>query len=150
MYCVQLKKYVLWTNVRVGLSSDKVSKGLPVNVWEFVCVVNYLVIKCQWLIVAWWNNTRLNVCTPSGISRNFLIFYISLVLYKCTGWSAKQARNQLGTPGGRRDFWEGPNRFELCPIVLNYVQHIFPGGGKKFSWGCFAPLRPAWLRGGAQ
>jgi len=35
MYCVQLKKYVRCTNLRVDLSSDKVSKGL-----------NVLVINC--------------------------------------------------------------------------------------------------------
>jgi len=36
MYCIQLKKYVLCTNVSVDLSSDKVSKGF--NVWEFNCL----------------------------------------------------------------------------------------------------------------
>jgi len=46
MYCVRLKKYVLCTNVRVDLSSDKGSQGL--NVWVVTCLrVNYLVIKCQ-------------------------------------------------------------------------------------------------------
>ena len=44
----------------------------------------------------------------------------------------KQARNQLGTSGGRV-FWEGPKFFKLCPVVLNYVQHILPGEGKIFS-----------------
>jgi len=43
-----------------------------------------------------------------------------------------QARNQLGTPGGRRVFWEWPKFFKLCPILSNYVQHIFPGGRKIF------------------
>ena len=42
----------------------------------------------------------------------------------------KQASNQLGTPGGRRVFWDGPKCFKLCPIILNYVQNIFPGGRK--------------------
>ena len=36
-----------------------------------------------------------------------------------------QARNQLGTPVGR--FWEEPKYFKLCPMVLNYVQHILQG-----------------------
>ena len=31
-----------------------------------------------------------------------------------------------------------PKFFKLCPIVLNYVQQIFPGG-KKFSRRSFAP-----------
>jgi len=36
----------------------------------------------------------------------------------------------VGHQEGRRVFWEGPKIFELCPIVLNDVQHIFPGGGE--------------------
>jgi len=34
----------------------------------------------------------------------------------------------LGHQEGRRVFREGPKFFQLCPIFLNYVQHIFPGG----------------------
>jgi len=34
--------------------------------------------------------------------------------------------------GGRKVFGEGPKFFELCPIVLNYVQNIFPKGAKNF------------------
>jgi len=43
-----------------------------------------------------------------------------------------QARNQLGTPGGRRAFEKGDTFLELCPIVSKYVQHIFPVGTKMF------------------
>jgi len=32
--------------------------------------------------------------------------------------------------------------FELCPIVLNDVQHIFPGGAKKILVGDSPPLCP--------
>ena len=39
---------------------------------------------------------------------------------------------------GRRVFWEGPKCFGLCPIIWNYVQHIFPRG-EKFFLGGFAP-----------
>jgi len=42
-----------------------------------------------------------------------------------------QARNQLGTPGGAKRFQKGAQIFKLCPVVLNYVQHIFQGGEKK-------------------
>ena len=42
-----------------------------------------------------------------------------------------QARNQFGTPGGAKSFLRGAQIFELCPIVLNYLQHIFPGGRKS-------------------
>jgi len=36
---------------------------------------------------------------------------------------------------GHHEGWSFPRRpkfFELCPMVLSYVQHIFPGGGEKF------------------
>jgi len=36
---------------------------------------------------------------------------------------------RLGHQEGRRVFRVEPKFFELCPIFLNYVQHIFPGGG---------------------
>jgi len=38
-----------------------------------------------------------------------------------------------GHQEGRRVFWEGTKFLELCPVVLNYVQHILPGEGKIFS-----------------
>ena len=53
-----------------------------------------------------------------------------------------QARNQFGTLGGRRVFWEEPKFLKLCPIVLNYVQHIFPGEANIFlGWAS-----PPWSR----
>ena len=36
------------------------------------------------------------------------------------------------TRWGRRVFWEWPNFFKLCPILSNYVQHIFPVVAKNF------------------
>ena len=53
-----------------------------------------------------------------------------------------QACNQLGTPGGAKSFLGGAKFFELCPVVLNDVQHIFPGGSKIFLGG-FWPLCPS-------
>jgi len=35
-------------------------------------------------------------------------------------------------------FREGLKFFELCPVLLNYVEHIFPVGAKIFL-GSFAP-----------
>ena len=35
----------------------------------------------------------------------------------------------LGHQEGRRVFRDGPKFFELCQIILNYAQHIFPWGG---------------------
>ena len=45
---------------------------------------------------------------------------------------AVRSVTSLGHQEGRRVFREGPKFFELCPIFLNYVQHIFPEGGEKF------------------
>ena len=45
-----------------------------------------------------------------------------------------QARNLLGTPGGK-GFMRGGQIFKLCPIVSKHVQHIFPVGGKFFLGG---------------
>jgi len=43
----------------------------------------------------------------------------------------------LGHQGGRV-LWEGTKFFKLCPIILNYVLHISPGGAGNFVWGGFA------------
>jgi len=51
------------------------------------------------------------------------------------------ARNQLGTPGGGKEFYKRGINFLLCEIVSKYVQHIFPVGAKIFLRG----LRPPWL-----
>jgi len=49
----------------------------------------------------------------------------------------KQARNQLMISGEAKCFLKRPKIFQLCPIVLylDYVQHIFSGGGENFSRG---------------
>jgi len=51
-----------------------------------------------------------------------------------------QAR--LGHQEGGRVFFEGPKFFELCPIISNHVQHIFPGGG-NFSRTDSPPCAPS-------
>jgi len=38
----------------------------------------------------------------------------------------------LGHPEGRKVFWEGTKFFQLCPIILNYVQHIVQWEKKIF------------------
>jgi len=45
----------------------------------------------------------------------------------------------LGHQEGQRIFREGPKFFELFLIFFNYVQHIFPGGAKKFLGGFVPP-----------
>ena len=49
-----------------------------------------------------------------------------------------QARKQLGTLGGAKNFLRGAQIFKLCPIVLNYLQHIFPEE-RIFFRGLFPP-----------
>jgi len=41
--------------------------------------------------------------------------------------------------GWRTVFWEWPKFFKLCPMLLNNVEHIFPGVSKIFLGG-FVPL----------
>ena len=48
----------------------------------------------------------------------------------------------LGHQKGRRVFREGPKFFKLCLKFFNYVQHIFPGGAKKFLGGLRSPCAP--------
>jgi len=62
------------------------------------------------------------------------------LLHALKNSSFSQTRKQLGTPGGAKNFREGPKVFELCPIILNNVEHIFPGRQKILYGG----LRPHW------
>jgi len=82
-----------------------------------------------------------------------------------------QVRNQVGIPGGAKDFlrgaqifklcpirpvtslghqgscgvlWEGSKIFKLCSIVFNYAQQIFPGGAKRFAGEVSAPFSPGY------
>jgi len=48
----------------------------------------------------------------------------------------------LGHQGVRRVFWEKPKIFELCPIVLNFVLHVFPGETKNIPTGASPPCAP--------
>jgi len=59
---------------------------------------------------------------------------------------ANQARNQLGTPGAAKSFLRGAHIFKLCPLLLNYFQHIFPGWTKKIV-GVLAPAHPGYCPG---
>jgi len=52
----------------------------------------------------------------------------------------------LGHQGVRRVFREGPKFFELCSMVLNFVQHIFPGEAKIFQ-GPSPPCTPNYCPG---
>ena len=54
---------------------------------------------------------------------------------------------RLGHQGERRVFSEGCKFFKQCPVFLNYVQHIIPGGQKLYR-GTLPPAArsygPAW------
>jgi len=57
--------------------------------------------------------------------------YISVKLFRKTAlW--RRPVTSLGHQGGRRVFWEGTKFFKLCPIILNYAQHIFTSGAENF------------------
>jgi len=60
--------------------------------------------------------------------------------------SSEQARNQLGTPVGRRFFWEGTKFFKLCSIILSYVQNIFSKRAKHFVGRASPPWWRTWFR----
>jgi len=47
----------------------------------------------------------------------------------------------LGHQVGQRVFWEGPKFFNLCPIVLNYVQRM---GGRKILQESSPPWLQTW------
>jgi len=36
---------------------------------------------------------------------------------------------------GSEEFFEGPNFLKLCPVVLSYVQHLFPRAARPPSYG---------------
>jgi len=55
--------------------------------------------------------------------------------------STSRPVTSLGHQEGRRVFREGPKFFELCPIFLNYVQHIFPVA-KNFLGGLLPTASP--------
>jgi len=68
-----------------------------------------------------------------------IVTKISFFVIQLSVWTNEPHTNRpvtsLGHQGWRRVLWEGPNFFKLCPIILNYVQHIFPGGRKIFHGG---------------
>jgi len=43
---------------------------------------------------------------------------------------------------GAMSFLRGAKIFELCPIVLNVVQHVLTREKKNFPRGASLPLRP--------
>jgi len=47
----------------------------------------------------------------------------------------EQARNHFGTPGMAKSFLRGAQVFKLCPISVNYAQHIFQGGRSSPGYG---------------
>jgi len=92
------------------------------------CLLNRMHRECYQrnLIVCDWRNPVLCMLSTNQCNK-----------YVC---HQRQARNQLETLGGAKSFSRGTQIFWLCPIVSNYVQHIFPGGTNKFA----GRLRPPW------
>ena len=74
-------------------------------------------------------------------------FTVLFVYFRCfhPGGLGCRPVTSLGQEG-RRVFWEGSKSFELCPIVLNHVQDIFPGERKIF-YVVFATSAPHLVTG---
>ena len=66
----------------------------------------------------------------------------ALISAKVTNVGYVQAHDQLGSPGGANSFPRGAQIFGLYFLFLNFVQHIFPGGGQEFSRGLRPPCSP--------
>jgi len=78
-------------------------------------------------------------CNPFCYFENTIINNALWHVFLCRG----RPVTSLGHQKGRRSLWEGRKFFELCPIVSNSMQHIFPGGAKNFLGG----LRPSRVPG---
>jgi len=61
-----------------------------------------------------------------SFSVSFRFLFWDLTCFVVENVLSHQARNQLGTLGWQKCFLRGAQVFKLCPIVLNYVQQIFP------------------------
>ena len=96
--------------------------------------------------IPWWAGIHCSVThvtLTEHWQRQVVLWVLgSFMLVRVTGRPVTSLRHQER----RRAFWEGPKFFELFPIVSNCIQHIFPGGGEKFSRGASPPLRSPWLR----
>jgi len=57
-----------------------------------------------------------------------------------------QARNQPVTPGVAKGLLRGDKFLNLCPIVLEYIQNIFPLGAKIYQGEAPPTPAPLWLR----
>ena len=79
---------------------------------------------------------------------NWLPFSLSLTTSSDAFLYKGRPVTSLGHQMGRRVFWEKPNFFKLCPVVSDYVQHIFPRGAKNFPPPLVTGLykRNVWVR----
>jgi len=68
-------------------------------------------------------------------SKNALFLAAVLCFHTCFF----QARNQLRTPKSAENFLRGVKIFEPCPIVLNFVQHVFQVRRKVYQRGLLPP-----------
>jgi len=76
---------------------------------------------------------------PGGRPRTSWNNYISDLAWSRLAGCEVRSVTSLGHHGRRRVFWEWPKFVKLCPIPSNYVQHISPGGTKKFLGGDSPP-----------
>ena len=77
----------------------------------------------------------------SALFRGSIGFRNALFWQQCLVFTHASFRHvtSLGHQGVRGIFWEGSKNFEPCPIVLNFVQHVFPGEVKNLPRGASPP-----------
>jgi len=113
--------------------------------WEGVHSVGYgghLYLVCAVCDVTIWRHSHVSkptfwqVCWHNmNIILHLLpLFYVPLHWIQSISAPSRPVTS-LGHQEGWRVFREGPTFFLLCPIFLNYIQHISQGGG-------FAPMLP--------
>ena len=77
-----------------------------------------------------------------NVSRTWLLTALEHRLPK----PLRQARNQLGTPGGAESFPRGSQIFWTMSNIFKLCRTHFSRGGEQISRVFFLPLRPPWLR----
>jgi len=86
-------------------------------------------------------NTPCSTAICGCYTANYLVQYFVDVTGKHTARIGRSDRLiTVIIRRGEKFSERGPNFFKLYPIVLNYVQHIFKGEGRKSFKGASPPL----------
>jgi len=141
----------MW-NYRLGKSSFMSSASQPIlvvsscamrclNTYEIATRKVTSIYKTQKSLqkkifaVLMWANSCINTVNLSYCLHLTIIFKLTADVL---AYNTSRPVTSLGHQVRPRAFWEGTKFFKLCPIILNYVQHIFPRGANNVVGG----LRP--------